>query len=62
MDVKKFVVAVLIMAAVYFGVSYLFSLMFQQEFNWITRLISALVFGVVIMLVQYYLNKKKKRR
>ena len=61
MKAQKFIIAVLITAAVYFGVSYLFSLLFKQEFNWVTRLISALVFGVVIMLVQYYLAKKKRR-
>jgi FtsH-binding integral membrane protein len=62
MKAKKYIIAVLIMAAVYFGVSYLFTLIFKQEFNWIQRIISAFVFGVVIVLVQYFLSKKKRKK
>ena len=62
MNAKKFSAAVLIMAAIYFGVSYVASRIFGQEFDWIARIFAALAFGVIITLVQYYLSKKKKRR
>jgi uncharacterized membrane-anchored protein len=61
MNAKKFLISTLVMALIYLGVSYLFSLMFQQEFNWTIRLISAVFFGVVITAIQIYLAKKKRR-
>ena len=58
---KKYLISIIVMGIVYLGVSYLFSVFFGQEFNWVNRSISAVVFGVVVTVVQVYLAKKKRR-
>ena len=47
-----------IMAGIYMIVSYLFSLVFNREFNGLTRLIYSLIFGIVMTIVQVYIAKK----
>ena len=57
----KFVISAAIMAGIYMIVSYLFSLVFNREFNGLTRLIYSLIFGIAITIVQVYITKKKRR-
>ena len=57
----KFVISAAIMAGIYMIVSYLFSLVFNREFNGLTRLIYSLIFGIAMTIVQVYITKKKRR-
>ena len=61
MNIKKFVISAAIMAGIYMIVSYLFSLVFNREFNGLTRLIYSLIFGIAMTIVQVYITKKKRR-
>ena len=61
MNIKKFVIPAAIMAGIYMIVSYLFSLVFNREFNGLTRLIYSLIFGIAMTIVQVYITKKKRR-
>ena len=57
----KFVISAAIMAGIYMIVSYLFSLVFNREFNGLSRLIYSLIFGIAMTIVQFYITKKKRR-
>ena len=62
MQTKRFLISAVVMAFIYLGVSYVFSLLFQREFHWLYRAISAVFFGVMITAVTIVLSKRKKRR
>lgn len=62
MNYKKYIIAIIVIALFYLGVSYLMSLFFGREYDFGTRLLMGFGFGILITLFQVFLGKKKKRR
>jgi Zn-dependent protease with chaperone function len=61
MQLKKYLIAIIVVALVYLGISYAFSRFFDREFDLITRLIVAFAFGIVVTLFQIFISKRKRR-
>lgn len=61
MNYKKYAIAILVITLFYLGVSYLLSIFFGRDFNFGTRLVIGLGFGILITLAQVFISKKKRR-
>ncbi len=61
MQLKKYLVAIVVVALVYLGISYALSRFYNRDFDLTTRLIVAFVFGVGVTLFQVFMSKRKRR-
>lgn len=62
MSFKKFGISVLVLALIYFTISYVFSRLFGREFVWQNRVYYALGFSITIMCIHWFLEKLKKKK
>lgn len=61
MQLRKYLIAIIVVALVYLGISYALSKFFDREFDFTTRLIVAFAFGIIVTLFQVFISKKKRR-
>ena len=61
MLLRKYLIAIVVVALVYLAISYVLSKFFDREFDFTTRLIVAFVFGIGVTLFQVLMSKKKRR-
>lgn len=59
MKFRKYAIAVVVIAMIYLGISYLLSSFYGRDFDFGIRLVIAFGFGILITLAQVFITKKK---
>lgn len=62
MSLKKALISVLIIGAIYFFVSFLFSKLFGYNFEWKIRILTAFIFGVIILIINWISLKLRTKK
>ncbi len=62
MTLKKGLISVLVIGAIYFLVSFLLSKLFGYTFQWKIRLITGLIFGIIMLLIGWINQRIKASR
>ena len=58
---KKYLIAIVVVAIGYLGIAYALSRFFNRDFDFSTRLIAAFIFGILVTLFQVFMSKRKRR-
>lgn len=62
MSLKKALISVLIIGAIYFFVSFLLSKLFGYNFEWKIRILTAFIFGVIILIINWISLKLRTKK